>query len=87
MKSGLSCANFLLAIMPSKVDLPVCAAICPDVTSTLPERLTLASTGSQMKVASMSPRSHAAATSGGRMFMILTSLGLTLASSSATSVW
>ena len=40
----------------------------PDVISTLPVFLTVDSTGSQMKVASMSPRPHAAAISGGRMF-------------------
>ncbi|MCY1290852.1 hypothetical protein D9M70_400150 [compost metagenome] len=87
MNSGFSRANFLLAIIPSKVALPVSAAIWPEVVSTVPDCLSLASTGSQIKVASMSPRSHAAATSGGRMLTMRTSFGLTLARSSATSVW
>lgn len=40
-----------------------------------------------MNVAWMSPRCHAARTSGGRMLRICTSAGFTFACSSATIVW
>ncbi len=54
---------------------------------TLPLLLTLVSTGSQMNAASMSPRSQAAAISGGRMFITLTLFGSTPSSFMSTINW
>ncbi len=59
--------------MPSKVGAPFLPML-PEVAMVLPLALIFDSTGSQMKVASMSPRSQAAAISGGRMFITLTVL-------------
>jgi hypothetical protein len=52
-----------------------------------PEALALARAGSQMKAASMSPRSQAAAISGGRRLTMFTSLAGTPASFSPASNW
>src|SRR4029453_19259509 len=87
MKSLFAFAQSLLAMYPSNVALPVDAEIWPDDVITLPSFFTSARTGSQMNVAWMSPRAHAARTSGGRMLRICTSAGLIFACSSATIVW
>ena len=71
MKASLAAAHLALTTMPSNVGAPR-APMLPEVAMVLPVDLILESTGSQMKVASMSPRSHAAAISGGRMFITFT---------------
>jgi hypothetical protein len=70
----------------AKVALPLRLS-SPEVMSTLPFCLMRPSAGSQMKAASMSPRSQAAAIWLGCMFMISSSLGLMPHCSSAYIVW
>jgi hypothetical protein len=53
----------------------------------LPDCFTLASAGFHTKVASMSPRSQAAAISGGRMFSTVADFGSTPASFNAKRSW
>jgi len=72
MNSGFSLANVRVTIRPSKVQAP-CLQMSPDVVNTLPIFFTLDSTGSQMNVASISPRPQAAAISGGRTLSACTS--------------
>ena len=76
MKASFFAAQAALTTMPSNVGKPF-LPIEPEVAITLPLLLTFDSTGSQMKAASMSPRSQAAAISGGRMFITVTLLGST----------
>ena len=86
MKSLFCSAQVRFTMMASKVGRPF-FAMAPAEVSTVPSFFTRARTGSQMKVASMSPRSQAAAIYGGRMFSTCTSRGFTPASDSAKSSW
>ena len=73
MNGSFSVAHLALTAKPSKVGYPL-APMLPELAIDLPLPFILLSTGSQMKAASISPRSHAAAISGGRIFMTLTEL-------------
>ena len=82
----LASAQALSTTRPSKVGRPSSAILAAE-SMTLPFIFTLARTGSQMKVASMSPRSQAAAISGGRMFTTFTSWLVRPAFCSAYMSW